>query len=468
MGVWDFAWSIVSYISIAQLGIGTSLNRYVSKFRAEYNVERLSVAVSTTAALQIALAALALLATAIVAVVLPYFLDHRFGEHSDEVTGLLFFLGASIAVSLALDTSRGVLTGCHRWALFSTINSSTQIVSSLLMILVLIFGGSLVELAITYCVMAFIQGAIRTVAARLVCPEAAYGLRFIEFKFARELLVYGVRSVAIAVPSLVVTQGMYVATTSFIGPSALAILVRPVTLMRYIESFITRFTFQLTPMAESIYLLEGKLRLQELALASSRTAYALTLPASMSLLIFGDEVIRMWMGSDYVNNTVITLTALIGCLASFDVALVRIVVGLDLHGRGAIRAILLTLVLASSFLLYGYWVHGFTLEYFAFAIFASSLGVSIYLWFYCCGVLGLRRRTYVQLLLGPPTPHVLLTSIVAFGLDAYYGFTGATTVIAITVYGLVVVGIYYRYLLPYTLRKRVGALIRPGRLAGAE
>ncbi len=31
LGIWDFGWSLVSYLGIAQVGVGSSVNRYVAK-----------------------------------------------------------------------------------------------------------------------------------------------------------------------------------------------------------------------------------------------------------------------------------------------------------------------------------------------------------------------------------------------------------------------------------------------------
>ena len=33
LGVWDLGWSIVSYFELAQIGMGSSVNRFVAKYR---------------------------------------------------------------------------------------------------------------------------------------------------------------------------------------------------------------------------------------------------------------------------------------------------------------------------------------------------------------------------------------------------------------------------------------------------
>jgi O-antigen/teichoic acid export membrane protein len=39
LGLWDFAWSILSYFGLLQLGIGASAERYVARHRARGDTE---------------------------------------------------------------------------------------------------------------------------------------------------------------------------------------------------------------------------------------------------------------------------------------------------------------------------------------------------------------------------------------------------------------------------------------------
>ena len=47
LGIWDFSWSLVNYFGLAGLGIGSSVNRYVAKYRAVNDIEGLRKAVSS-------------------------------------------------------------------------------------------------------------------------------------------------------------------------------------------------------------------------------------------------------------------------------------------------------------------------------------------------------------------------------------------------------------------------------------
>ena len=49
LGVWDFAWSIISYFGLAQVGMGSTVNRYVAQYRSAGDVAAMNAAVSSVA-----------------------------------------------------------------------------------------------------------------------------------------------------------------------------------------------------------------------------------------------------------------------------------------------------------------------------------------------------------------------------------------------------------------------------------
>ena len=53
LGIWDFSWSLVSYFGLANLGVGSSVNRYVAMYRAANDITSLKTAVSSVLAFQV-------------------------------------------------------------------------------------------------------------------------------------------------------------------------------------------------------------------------------------------------------------------------------------------------------------------------------------------------------------------------------------------------------------------------------
>jgi O-antigen/teichoic acid export membrane protein len=152
LGVWDFGWSIVGYFSLAQVGVRSSINRSVARTRSTGDVEGLRQAVSSVAFVNLFLFSVVVVATGLAAWSVPAVSDERLGEFAQPAATMVALLGASIAVQMAFDPFRGVLTGCHRWDLHNAVSSGAYLLTTALMILALTRGGGRRSLALAYLV----------------------------------------------------------------------------------------------------------------------------------------------------------------------------------------------------------------------------------------------------------------------------------------------------------------------------
>jgi len=81
LGIWDFAWSVVSYFALIQLNLGGSVNRYVARYRAVQDWEGLSRSVSTIGLFMKIAGMLIVVASLVTAwIVIPLFQD-KLGPH---------------------------------------------------------------------------------------------------------------------------------------------------------------------------------------------------------------------------------------------------------------------------------------------------------------------------------------------------------------------------------------------------
>ena len=335
VGIWDFAWSLVHYVSIAHVGIGSALNRYISIYRAANELEKLKTAVSTVVVIQSVLASIVAIAVVFLAYQLPnFFQDDLAGQETTaQLTVLL--LGLSIAVHLLFDTSRGVLTGCHRWDLHNGLVAGFNVASSIAMISAVLLGHGLAVMAAIYLLSTTLESLVRMFIARQVCGDAKYQLTKFSPKFLSEIFKFGFKSFTLAISPVIITQTCSIALASSLGPVALSIFARPGALVRHIQTFVTRFSFMLTPMAAPILKSDGLSALNEFTTNCARYCFAFTLPVVILFCLFGDDLVLVWMGQNYVNHNVILILGLGFLLPLAQSPLVRVLIGVNLHGVAA-------------------------------------------------------------------------------------------------------------------------------------
>ncbi|HET7809119.1 MAG TPA: lipopolysaccharide biosynthesis protein [Steroidobacteraceae bacterium] len=469
LGVWDFCWSIVSYLGLANFGFGSSVNRYVATYRAAGELDNLSRAVSSVAVIQAGVGTLMLITSLVLAWGVPGWFQDRLGTHADTTRLVVGFLGASIAVQLCFDAFRGVITGCHRWDLHNGVQAGTHAMTTIGMLAALLLGGNLGSLAIVYFTCALCGELVRMTLALRVCPGLKIRPRNASWAFARQMATFGSKSLVLGLPPLLVTQSVSVALAAHLGPAKLAILSRPLGLVRQLETFLNKFNYVLAPMVGSLHQAAQHEERRKLFIESARWSVALALPPTLMLAILGDAFLDLWMGPNYLAPGLMATMAGGMFLASSQGPAAQVLTGMNRHGRIAIvNIVLVLLVLVSGTILFG--EIGWTLHRAALLIIASLVPpYGVLLPIYACRRLQvplslyLRRIFLAPLLCGIPLAAVLWTLRVYFRGEPFLILASGGLV-----GGLLTCGLYWNYVMTQNQRTQVLQLLRINRVPAVE
>lgn len=333
LGIWDFSWTFINYLSMSGMGLVSALNRYVPRYRTTGELEKLGKTVSTVVLMQIVIALFVLTVTVILFFIIPFYFSDRLGEQTGVASRVVLFLGAGLAVEILFETSRGVIAGYHRWDIVNGINSLSRIASVVGMIIVLLMGGGLTGLAVVYFAVTCVFMLVRYFISKRLCSDITVNFSSASIAIAKEMLLFGGKTVIVTLPRIILLQTINVFIAASLGPAALAIFTRPVVLVKYVSTFITRFSFVLTTTAGALQASGDEHGLREFNLETTRISVALTLPLLIILATFGDTIIEVWMGSDYVNHQLIILLALGTFLPTSQQTVIRILIGMNMHGR---------------------------------------------------------------------------------------------------------------------------------------
>jgi O-antigen/teichoic acid export membrane protein len=347
LGIWDFGWSIVSYLRLSMMGIGASVNRYVARYRASSNNAALSHAVCSVMAVQAAVATAVFLATVLISHLVPTVMGEKLGAETDVAATIVLLLGSSLAITMAFNTFRGVLTGCHRWGIHNALEAGGYTITAVLMLTVLAMGKGLVGMATVYLAMTFVTELARAAVARAVCPEIKYQWQNVKWDSAVEMVGFGIRQTLIFLPKNIVQYTVSILVVANLGAAMLAILARPVALVAHIWTMINKFAFVLTPTAGSMQELGIEKELRSLALKAMRAGWIFALLPTVFLAVFGDRVIELWMGPSYADLKLIQILVLGSVFPLAQTPLVTVMVGMNRHGAIAKYCLIMTAVSAT-------------------------------------------------------------------------------------------------------------------------
>ncbi len=461
LGVWDFCWSIVSYLSLASLGIGSSVNRYVAHYRASGEIDQLSRSVSSVFVIQVVIGALVLIASIVLAWFVPQLFSGRLQEHASDTRWVVGFLGASVAVQMGFDSFRGVITGCHRWDLHNGIQSGSYALTVLGMLLSLHYGGNVASLAVVYFIGALGGEILRASVALRVCPELKLSLRNASWKDARKMATFGSKTLILSLPPLLVLQTIAIVITASLGPAALAVLSRPLGLVRHLETFLGKFTYVLGPIFGSLHLSGSHDERRELFIDSARWGIAFALPAMMMLALLGDAVLELWMGANYVYPGLMMLLSAGLFLSASQGAAIQALVGMNEHGRVAIFNVVLTvviLVVGTSIMQWFQWNLTKAAWLIVFAM-VPPYGLIVPL--YACRKLKIGIVEYFRRVFARPVLCSLPLLATLLAVRRYFeGHPFYTLVVGGALGTLVISAIYWTFFLAPAQRERVAGWVR--------
>jgi O-antigen/teichoic acid export membrane protein len=343
LGIWDFSWSMIAYFGLIQLGVGSSVNRYVARYRACGEMELVSRLVSSVTFLLCCMGCVVAGLTLLCCHLLPLMWGERLGGGIDDAQVVLLTLGVGLAVQFSLAAFTSVVTGCHRWDIHNYIKSFWQAVTVVVMIVLLHVGCGIKSLAVANLVSLILADVTHIVYAFHLCRGMRVGLGLVRLAMIRDSLSFGVRATAPQVANLLLNQTSSILVAGFLGPAALALYSRPKSLVRHSGMLVSKLAVVLIPTASALQSTNSREELAELLITATRWAAYISLPVTVGLSIMGGPLLLLWMGPGYADGILVALVVLGEFAVSTFLPTMCVLVGLNAHGRPGLVHVLAAL-----------------------------------------------------------------------------------------------------------------------------
>ncbi|MFT5707581.1 MAG: O-antigen/teichoic acid export membrane protein [Oceanospirillaceae bacterium] len=462
LGIWDFGWSFVSYLSLVGLGMGACFNRYIAKHRAAGELTLLNHVANSAVFVQLIFSAVTVLCTVSFYSLLPLYFGDALGDNTVTAEWVVLFLGISVAVSMSAGSASGLLTGYHRWDIHNALHAGDSILSVILMIIALYFTNlGVAGMAIGYLMSKIVFESFRFVFVNKVCKEFSFDLRMANWATCKEMLVFGIKSMLSNIPPIILLQTISIMLVSAIGPAALAIFARPMALTRQVKTFMTKFTLMLTPTTGSMQGTGDTKAIQSLFIITTTLSFAFTLPSLGFLFIYGDVILHYWMGSEYALWPLVMILSVGQLLPMGQDTSIRILMGMNQHGRISIFAFLAIFILFGIGLIFsgiGDWE--LTTAALLFVV-PMNIVYGFVVPVYTCRELNLSWFSYMYSSFIKPLIYIIpFLGLLSWSRYAYETNDLKTALVTFGVAGIVTIIIYFVYLVPTRMQKKVLRYLR--------
>lgn len=313
-GVWVLAISSINYLGLLDLGMRSSVLRFVSKGHTQGDHEGASAAFSAALWVRLQISVVVLLVSGILAYVFPLFFKGVPPYLAQNARLAVTIIGLNMAVSMSLGVFGGVLSGLNRYDMQTAVTLLQLVIRVSGVVLVLKHGHGIVAVAGVEFAATVVGNLLLMTLARRLYPQLQVILKKPRRDVLRALWSYSFYAFLTTVAIQLVYQTDNLVVGTFVSASAVTFYAIGNSLARYTDQFTSAMTMSFVP-AASTYEAAGDMgRLQGLYIFGTRAMMAISLPILATLLVRGRSFIGLWMGPQYVQTSGTVLIILASAL----------------------------------------------------------------------------------------------------------------------------------------------------------
>jgi len=451
-GVWVLIFSVTGYYGLFDLGIRSSVVRYVSKFTATEEDEELAKVVNTSLFSYSCIG----LASMVVTALLCLYVDRVFAKIPPEMIPtarwLLLMVGSSVALGFPLGIFGGFLEGLQRFYILNWTNVVSTLLRTALIVVVLNRGYGLLMVAFITIILPVIASILRAAIALHLRP-VPLSFRYVDRGTFRRIAHYSSSTFLIMVAGRLKFKTDEIVIGTMLSAAAVTYFNIGNRIVDYAGQVVTTLAQVFVPMSSQSEAKGDMNRLRKIFVVGNRVCAFIIFPICATLLILGRSVIEVWVGKKYVATSYpVLVIMIIACTLWWSQsASGRVLFGMSKHGTWAkitliegVANLILSIILVRPFGIIG--------DAFGTAI-PLACSTILFMPRHVSKLLGIRLTTYLReayvlpLLLTAPLAAVFLLMQRWF-VPHNYRQLGLQLLIGGTVYGS---GLLWAYLTNHAL-----------------
>lgn len=308
-GVWVLIFSVTGYYGLFDLGIRSSIIRYVSKYTATDDRENLAHFVNTALFTYTSIGVVSMVLTAL----LSSYVERMFKvppEMHSQARLLLLMVGASVSLSFPLGVVGGMLEGLQRFYILNWTSIGATLARAALIVYFLHRGYGLLTVALITVILPVFSSILRAIIVFRLCP-IPLGLRYVDRASFRHMANYGGTTFVVMVAARLRFRTDAIVIGTMMSAVAVTWFNIGSRIVDYAQEFVTSLSQVFVPMASQSEATGNLDRLRKIYIAGNRACAFLILPITAILILLGRHIIRIWMGARYIPHSYPVLVVMI-------------------------------------------------------------------------------------------------------------------------------------------------------------
>lgn len=339
-GLWVLTFSITGYYGLFDLGIRSSIVRYVAKYSATDDFQQLNLLVNTAMVSYTAIGVVCLLITAVG----TYYTGSIFRvppEFLRTARWLFAMVGTSVALGFPLGVFSGILDGLQRFVLTNFTSLTSTLVRAVLIVIALHHGRGLLTVAFITVTLPLLASLVNAAMVFRILPMH-FSLHNLDRKILRSIATYSGPTFMIIVASRLRFKTDALVIGTFLSASAITYFTIGSRLLDYSGEVVSSLAQIFVPMSSQLHASDDINQLKKIVLGGNRACSFIIFPIAAILVILGRSVIEAWVGAKYISQSypVMLILLVAYCLMLSQSACNRVLFGMAKHKTLAIATLI--------------------------------------------------------------------------------------------------------------------------------
>jgi O-antigen/teichoic acid export membrane protein len=393
-GLWILINSVIGYYGLLDLGIASSINRYVAKYTAINDDKNLNSFVNTVLLLFVIICVISIIAS----LALSLFLANMFTLSESDThlfSRLIVIVGVAFAISFPTGIFNVLIRAIQRYDIANAINIFCFVAQTFIVVYFLSRGGGLIAFGLIVLAVKIASGLLSLYFALRAVPILKIDLRLARRNKIKTIFEYSLFTFIWGISDRLKFDSASIIIGAFASTGSITYYSIGTRLMSSYSEAIDTICSVTKPVFSSMESLNQTKSIGELLIKGTRYSSIVSIFLGISLIIYGKPFIELWVGKGYESSYNVVLILVIPfILANLQSMSASVAYGIGKHRFFALISLLegiITLCLNIILLQY-YGIYGIAI--------GTAIPMSIKVLFiqpiYICRVVGVKLSTYIS------------------------------------------------------------------------
>lgn len=436
-GIWILISSITGYFGLLDLGISSSLAKYIAEYNAKENKEQVNEVINTTFFLFVGIGLIASMGLVVFGEI---FLTSFFSispEFIDDAKIIVYIVSINMLLRFPMGVFGGVLWGLQRYDINAMIGFIVSIPRIVLIVLFLSMGYGIVALALIESFISIIGWIISALYAKKCLPFMSFRPTYFKNETIKTLLGFSSILFVMQICGIIILQTDQIVIGAFSTIDSITYYAAAFSIYLLVRSIPELLLPSIFPAASELAARQDMNALKTMFIKGSKYATAAFLSVVIPAMMLSKSILTAWMGFEYAPMYLVLWILLIGLffninhLVSLQIlqGMGKIRVAMVLHVVWAISNLALSIILVQRIGLIGVAL-GTTLPLIPLEFFYMRISLKI---------INVDWKTYLQECLLKTYPQAIFPIIILYIMNKLYS---PSTLIEVCIYGSLGAAIY--------------------------